>query len=84
MFSSSLKPRREWVYFYFSVLPLRCLLAFFSASFYCNCNANRFASVTELFYNHYKIQVLVLVETGAARYVCALLAMFTKPQRLST
>lgn len=38
--------------------------------------------MTELFHNHHEIQVLVLLETGAARYVCALLIIFTKPQKL--
>lgn len=37
---SSLKPQREWVYFYFSIFPLRHLLAFFLLPFHCNLNAN--------------------------------------------
>lgn len=68
--------------FLFFLWGVSFLFSFFLLHFHWKCNANRSASMTELFHNHHKIQVLVLLETGAARCVCALLIIFTKPQKL--
>lgn len=60
-----------FLFFYSSFEVSPFFFFFFLLHFHGKCNANRVAKVTELFHNHHKIQVLVLVETGTARYIYA-------------